>query len=121
MRRRFLLIWILMGLSFPLMGQDYVHRDYYGQGASEAEALEALMGQIGGAVSFGNPELLQTYKADIRRASVAQMQTGKVLFSLSGATLDAIFQSRQNRASAVLEEGRKAAEDSVRRTYYSWA
>ena len=121
MRRRFLLIWILMGLSFPLMGQDYVHRDYYGQGASEAEALEALMGQIGGAVSFGNPELLQTYKADIRRASVAQMQTGKVLFSLSGATLDAIFQSRQNRASAVLEEGRKAAEDSVRKTYYTWA
>ena len=36
-------------------------------------------------------------------------------------TLDAIFQSRQNRASAVLEEGRKATEDSVRKTYYTWA
>lgn len=119
--QRSLLIWILVCLTFPLMGQEYVHRDYYGQGTTDAEALEALMGQIGRAVSFENPALLQTYKADIGRAAVAQIQNGKVLFSLSGAALDAVFQARQIRSAAVLDEGRKATDDAVRKIYYIWA
>lgn len=119
--RRFVLIWILLLLGFSLWGQDYIHRDYYGQGNTSQEAFLALMSQISKAVTFEKPALLETYRADIERATVEQMQNGKILFHLRGTALDAIFQSRQTRAADILREGRKAENDAQRKTYYTWA
>ena len=119
MRRSLLLLWIL--LSVPLWGQDYIHQDYYGQGASREQALQKLLAQIGQVVSFENPALLATYRADIERQSVESIRQGGIQLSLSGTVLDGIFQARQNRAAGIVDEGARAKDDAVRKTYYNWA
>ena len=115
--------WIVVLLLFvavTLLGQDYIHRDYYGQGATYEAALEALMEQVGRAVSFENSNLVNTYRADISRLAVEQKRNQSIQLTISGATLDGIFQARQSRAAGIVDQGRKASEDAVRKVYYNW-
>ena len=117
--------WLLTGLFFllvfPLRGQDYVHRDYYGQGDSFPSALDALIRQVGQAVPFGNASLAETYRTGISRAVAEQKLNGKSILSLGGKALDALFRARQTRAAGILKEGRRAKDDALRKTYYTWA
>lgn len=117
--KRFLLLFALCACQL-LWGQDYIHRDYYGQGASAEDALKALMTQIGKSVPFDNSALLDTYQADIAKWAVEQNKNGRVQLDLSGTNLDRIFQARQNRAANILDQGRKAADDSFRKVYFIW-
>lgn len=112
---------LLLCLSLPLWGQDYIRRTYYGQGPTREIALQELMGAVEQAVRFQPSRLLESYRADISSAVVEQQQNGKLVLQLSGTTLDAIFQARQNRAADILGEGRKATDPSVRINYYRWA
>lgn len=115
--------WVVVLFLFvavPLLGQDYIHRDYYGQGASFDAALKVLLEQVGQAVSFENPNLVNTYRADISRLAVEQKRNQSVQLTISGATLDGIFQARQSRAAGIVDEGRKASDDAVRKVYYNW-
>jgi len=116
-----LLSFCLLLLCLPLWGQDYLHRNFYGQGENREQALSSLLNQIGQSVSFENPALIQTYQADISRFAVEQQQNGRMVLSYSGTQLDALFQTRQNRAEGILDQGRKAREDAVKKTYYTWA
>ena len=119
--RRWLLTGLLVLLAFPLRGQEYVHRDYYGQGDSYPSALDALVRQVGQAVPFENASLAETYRTGISRAAVEQKLEGRSILSLGGKDLDALFRARQTRAAGILEEGRRAQDEAVRKTYYTWA
>ena len=119
--RRLSLIFMLCLLASPLAGQDYIHRDYYGQGNTAQEALHFLLAQIGREVFPGEPSLADTYRPDIARAAVEQVQNGKMVLTLTGTALDVIFQARQTRTSDILAEGRKTGSDTSRKTYYIWA
>jgi hypothetical protein len=112
---------LLLILVLPLRGQDYIRRDFYGQGSSYQQALDALIHQVGQVVPFETPALVETYRADISRSAVEQMRNGKTTLSLSGTDLDALFQARQNRAAGILEQGQKSRDDAVTKTYYIWA
>lgn len=116
--------WLLLvGLlcSLPLRGQDYIRRDYYGEGATQDAAMTALMTRIGRAVSFENPVLLNTYRADIGKAVIEEKRNGNVVLSLSGTVLDQVFQTRQNRAAGIVDQGRRSRDDAVKKTYFNWA
>lgn len=119
--QRWLLTGLLVLLVFPLRGQEYVHRDYYGQGDSFPSALDALVRQVGQAVPFEKASLAETYRAGISRWAVEQKLEGRSILSLGGKDLDALFQARQTRAAGILDEGRRAQDDAVRKTYYTWA
>ena len=119
--RRWLLTGLLVLLAFPLRGQEYVHRDYYGQGDSYPSALDALVRQVGQAVPFENASLAETYRTGISRAAVEQKLEGRSILSLGGKDLDALFRARQARAAGILDEGRRAQDEAVRKTYYTWA
>lgn len=120
MKKRLLSLLLLI-LALPLWGQDYIRRDFYGQGNSYEQALNSLIHQVGQLVPFETPALAETYKANISRSAVEQTRNGKITLSLSGTELDAIFQARQNRAADILEQGQKKQDDAVRKTYYTWA
>lgn len=120
MKKRLLSLLLLI-LALPLWGQDYIRRDFYGQGNSYELALNSLIHQVGQLVPFETPALAETYKADISRSAVEQTRNGKITLSLSGTDLDAIFQDRQNRAASILEQGQKSQDDAIRKTYYTWA
>ena len=119
--KKSLLSLLLLILVLPLWGQDYIRRDFYGQGNSYQQALDALIHQVGQVVPFETPALAETYRTDISRSAVEQMRNGKTTLSLSGTGLDALFQARQNRAADILEQGQKSQDDAVRKTYYTWA
>lgn len=119
--RRFLSCVLCLLWSIALWGQEYLHRDFYGQGESRKQALNALMDQISTVVHFDTPKVLSTYEAAISRLCIEQNRSGETNLSLSGTALDGVFQARQNRASGILAEGRKAADPALRKVYYTWA
>ena len=118
---RTVLLLLCLVTSLSAWGQEYFLHDYYGQGDHREAALEDLLSSIGQAVRFSPPRLLDTYRDEISRATVESIQNGKVLLSLRGTTLDALFQARQTRTERILNQGRKATDASIRMTYYRWA
>ncbi len=115
------MICVFLNFVFSAKCQDYIHRDYFGSGNTREAALDALLMQIHNSVPFENPAVLSTYRADISKEVIEQNSQGKYSMSLSGTTLDRIFQVRQTRAAGILTEGRNAGTDSVRKNYYIWA
>ena len=67
--KKFLFL-LALALSFPLYGQDYLMKTFYGQGNNREAALESLLASLGTAVSFQHPRLLETYRDAISRAAV---------------------------------------------------
>ncbi|MBQ9410367.1 MAG: hypothetical protein IJU21_02030 [Bacteroidales bacterium] len=112
---------LLLFCVLELSAQDYIHRDYYGRGTSPETALSSLMEQLEVAVPFDNKGLLETYRPQIEKNSIESTQGGRIQLSLKGSSLDAVFHTRQTRASGILEQGRAATDDSVKKTYYLWA
>lgn len=67
--KKSLLSLLLLILVLPLWGQDYIRRDFYGQGNSYQQALDALIHQVGQVVPFETPALAETYRTDISRST----------------------------------------------------
>lgn len=119
--RRLLSCFIFLTIGIALFGQEYLHRDFYGQGESREQALDALLDHINTAVHFDVPEVLSTYKAAVSRLCVEQNRGGEITLSISGTALDGVFKARQDRAFGILAEGRKSSDPALRKVYYTWA
>ena len=112
---------LLLLLALPLNGQDFSRRTFYGKGETREIALEALFRDISPDVQLKSPGLLQSYSNYISQSAVETSGNGNFELMLKGTALDAIFQSRRSRAQSIMNEGRKASDDSIRMTYYRWA
>lgn len=119
--RRAVICVIVLFVCTILRGQEYLYRDFYGQGETREQALDALMDQIGGAVNLEYPAVLSTYRADILRLCIEQNRGAQISLSITGPALDRVFQTRQDRTSGILEEGRKSSDPAIRKVYYTWA
>lgn len=119
--RRLTFCIIVLFMCTVLHGQEYLHKDYYGQGESRKQALDMLMDQISGAVDLDYPAVLSTYRADISRLCLEQNRSVQISLSITGQALDRVFQARQDRTSSILEEGRRVSDSAIRKVYYTWA